>query len=217
MRYNRSLRSRPVAGRHLDDGGWLFRHAGRVAVYCHRCGAPGWVLADYRAHQWNARFRCGRCSASLDSGVDPWQGKERYRGQRPCGHCGTQWVVVHELRRPEQPRVEALEGVCGYCGRTSEVSVVLEPVRDDEAIDPHFGMPLRLLEKTRAGLLWAYNEAHLLALRDYAAAPLRETARVANGSMFSRLPRWMKLARNRVLLQKATERLLSQAANEAAR
>ena len=84
-------------------------------------------------------------------------------------------------------------------------------VRGAEALDPHFGLPLLLVEKTAAGLLWAYNPVHLQALHDYAVAPLRERAGVANGSMFSRLPQWMKLARNRVLLQKATARLIAKA------
>jgi hypothetical protein len=95
--------------------------------------------------------------------------------------------------------------------RSSDVSVSVQPVRDAESNDPYFGMPLLLVERTRAGLLWGYNQMHLQALHDYAGARLRERAGVANGSMFSRLPHWMKLARNRVLLQKATARLIAKA------
>jgi len=80
------------------------------------------------------------------------------------------------------------------------------PLRESEAADPHFGLPLRLAEPTRAGLVWAYNAEHLQALHDYATATLRQGSGY-NGSMFSRLPQWMKLARNRVLLQRAVERL----------
>jgi len=43
-------------------------------------------------------------------------------------------------------------------------------------------------------------------LHEYASATLRES-RGHHRSMFSRLPQWMKLARNRVLLQRAVERL----------
>ncbi len=83
------------------------------------------------------------------------------------------------------------------------------PLRDAEPADPHFGMPLWLVEPTRAGLLWAYNAEHLQALHDYATATLRESSG-HHRSMFSRLPQWMKLARNRVLLQRAVERLQRQ-------
>ncbi|EQM80703.1 hypothetical protein L681_11200 [Stenotrophomonas maltophilia MF89] len=82
----------------------------------------------------------------------------------------------------------------------------MRPLRDAEPADPHFGLPLRLVEPTRAGLLWAYNAEHLQALHEYAGATLRES-RGHHRSMFSRLPQWMKLARNRVLLQRAVERL----------
>lgn len=68
-------------------------------------------------------------------------------------------------------------------------------------------MPLRLVQPTRAGLLWAYNAEHLQTLHDYASAALRERGGTHNRSMISRLPQWMKLARNRRLLQKAVERL----------
>ncbi len=84
--------------------------------------------------------------------------------------------------------------------------MLTRPLRDAEPADPHFGLPLRLVESTRAGLLWAYNAEHLQALHEYAGATLRE-GRGHHRSMFSRLPQWMKLARNRVLLQRAVERL----------
>lgn len=84
--------------------------------------------------------------------------------------------------------------------------MLARPLRDAEPADPHFGLPLRLVESTRAGLLWAYNAEHLQALHEYAGATLRE-GRGHHRSMFSRLPQWMKLARNRALLQRAVERL----------
>lgn len=109
------------------------------------------------------------------------------------------------------PPLKSLAANCAHCGRSSEVTVSVAQVRGTEAVDPHFGMSLLLIEKTAAGPLWAYNAAHLQALHDYAAAPLRESTGIANRSMFSRLPQWMKLARNRVLLQKATARLIAKA------
>jgi len=87
-------------------------------------------------------------------------------------------------------------------------------VRDGEANDPHFGLPLLLVEPTRAGVLWAYNAAHLEALQEYVVSPLRERAGVSNGSMFSRLPGWMKLGRNRAMMRKAIERLLVKARHD---
>ncbi|QWF19691.1 hypothetical protein KME82_05800 [Lysobacter capsici] len=80
--------------------------------------------------------------------------------------------------------------------------------RDREGHDPHFGLPLRLIERTRAGLLWAYNIEHIDELRRYIAADQRERYRTAgNKTMISRLPTWMKLARHRAMMLKALDRL----------
>ncbi|MDT3432494.1 MULTISPECIES: hypothetical protein [Stenotrophomonas] len=131
----------------------------------------------------------------------------RLQGHRPCGYCGHQWLCVNRHIASGVPAPTTFPARCEQCGRTSDVSVTASPLREAEAADPHFGLPLRLVEPTRAGLLWAYNAEHLQALHDYAVSALRERGAVHNGSMFSRLPQWMKLARNRVLLQRAVERL----------
>lgn len=214
MRYRRDLRPGALPGRHLDDGHGLWRYADRIAVRCHRCDTPGVVVRQSAA----VRFRCLNCSLALDGGCGcgrcgsgDWVGPVRYSGRRPCGYCGHQWVSIDATRKVASPAMKTLDADCAQCGRSSAVAVSVVVVRDAEAIDPHLGMPLLLVEKTAAGVLWAYNQAHLHALQDYAVAPLRERVGVANRSMFSRLPQWMKLARNRVLLQKATARLIAKA------
>jgi len=133
-------------------------------------------------------------------------GPVRYSGYRPCGYCGHKWVSAEVHRARATAPLRTLAADCSQCGRSSEVDVTLSRWRGNEAIDPDFGLPLRLVEKTAAGLLWAYNAEHLQALHDYATATLREGSG-HHRSMFSRLPQWMKLARNRVLLQRAVERL----------
>jgi hypothetical protein len=201
-------RTTPVAGRHFDDGRSLQAFADRVAVRCHRCDTPGWVLASWAPYRWTARFRCTGCSAALDSVDNPWVGPVRLDGRRPCGHCGHQWLSVHQHRPSATTGVPGtLPAACAQCGRSSEVSVTVRPLRAGGPADPHFGLPLRLVEPTRAGLLWAYNTAHLQALLDYVNASLRES-RGVHHSMFSRLPGWMKLARNRAVVQKAITRLI---------
>ncbi|KRA14739.1 hypothetical protein ASD69_19765 [Lysobacter sp. Root604] len=80
--------------------------------------------------------------------------------------------------------------------------------RDGEAHDPHFGLPLRLIERTRVGLLWAYNGEHIDELQRYVAADLRERrGAMSNSTMASRLPTWMKLARHRARVLRGLDRL----------
>lgn len=195
--------------RHCDDGRALFRYADRVAVRCHRCDTPGWVTGPFNAR----RFRCLGCSEALDGGcgcnrrgAGDWVGPVRYSGYRPCGYCGHQWLRIEVRRARATLPLRTMAADCSQCGRSSDVDVTPSRWHGNDAIDPNFGLPLRLVEKTAAGLLWAYNAEHLQALHDYATATLREGSG-HHRSMFSCLPQWMKLARNRVLLQRAVERL----------
>lgn len=72
----------------------------------------------------------------------------------------------------------------------------------DPMCDSYFGLPLWLQITCRHHVLWAYNERHLLLLEQYIQAKLRESKRVPqygwhNQSLFSRLPKWMLVAKNR--------------------
>lgn len=104
---------------------------------------------------------------------------------------------------------------CGGCGK-----VVTPPgpagVRRvcrwrDDGRDPWFGAPLWLSLSTRHGVLFALNERHLAELEAFVAARLRERTRAAygwhNASLHSRLPLWLKRARNRAEVLHALARL----------
>jgi hypothetical protein len=66
-----------------------------------------------------------------------------------------------------------------------------------------------------AGLVWAFNERHLDYLFEYVSAENRPRALRApsdprNALLESRLPRWMKLARNRAEIVAAIRKLRGQ-------
>ena len=176
----------------------------RVAVCCHRCDTPGWVIARWEPYRWTARFRCTGCSSALDSG--DWVGRFACWAASPVDSVGISGCMCAGGFPLACLRLHRSLARCAQCDRSTEVTVTTRPLRDAEPADPHFGLPLRLVESTRAGLLWAYNAEHLQALHEYTSATLRE-GRGHHRSMFSRLPQWMKLARNRVLLQRAVARL----------
>ncbi|MEH2408153.1 hypothetical protein [Nostoc sp.] len=69
-------------------------------------------------------------------------------------------------------------------------------------LDHFFGLPLWLQTSCCGQMLWAYNEAHLNFLESYVQSRLRErlpddTLGWHNGSLASRLPRWIKLTQHR--------------------
>lgn len=77
----------------------------------------------------------------------------------------------------------------------------------DRCIDPHFEQSLYLKCEGRLGTLWAYNRDHLAELSGYVAARLRVRTGGGNGAMFSRMPKWLKLAKNRGELEKYLRKL----------
>ncbi|WLD93783.1 hypothetical protein [Alkalihalobacillus sp. AL-G] len=74
------------------------------------------------------------------------------------------------------------------------------------AFDWYFGFPLYLQIPCCGHTLWAYNHEHLQYLRNYVEAELRE-----NGAYYlsveSKLPFWMKAAKNRETVLKAIQKL----------
>lgn len=184
----------------VDTGRYLDSFASEVHIKCVRCNAAGTVFAHLLAWQWRASFECAECGLTLDTACGDWVGPVLLTGRRPCGFCGHKWLNPRISQRG-WPR-EVLDSVvasCLECGHESVVPVVAERVHDGvEHIDPHFGMPLLLVDAGRHGAVWAYNADHIQALKSYVAARLRERGvNAGNASMLSRLPAWIKSAKSR--------------------
>ncbi|HEX8846082.1 MAG TPA: hypothetical protein VF791_15635 [Pyrinomonadaceae bacterium] len=73
--------------------------------------------------------------------------------------------------------------------------------------DWYFRLPLWLQVPCRGEILWAYNEEHLNFLEDYVGSFLRERHPNKNGTLASRLPTWIKDAKNREEILKCIGRL----------
>lgn len=200
--------------RFVDRGKFLDAFADQVMVRCVACDAPGVVEATWSAYRWQASFRCQHCQLVLASAAGDWLGPVRLEGRQPCGYCGHQWLRptrTYPVRPDDVP--EQLAAECPECAHQTWVKVCLTRTQpEDRCCDPHFGLPLRLAMATRHGTVWAYNLAHLEELTAYVSAKLRVRQGAANRSMFSRLPKWMKLAKHRDEIASALRkiRLLAQ-------
>ena len=81
-------------------------------------------------------------------------------------------------------------------------------LRKNQGEDYYFGLPLLLQMPCPQGILWAYNQQHLQDLKTFIQADLRErTKNSGNGSLMSRLPLWIKSAKNRDMLLKMIEKM----------
>ncbi len=75
------------------------------------------------------------------------------------------------------------------------------------SFDWYFQLPLWLQISCCGKTLWAYNETHLDFLENYVKAKLRERTPNTNKSLASRLPNWIKSAKNRDEILKCIKRL----------
>ena len=77
--------------------------------------------------------------------------------------------------------------------------------------DWYFGLPLWLQTPCSGKILWAFNEEHVSFLERYVTATqrikFRAKGQIRNGTMASRLPLWMKSAKNRDEIVKGVARL----------
>jgi hypothetical protein len=83
--------------------------------------------------------------------------------------------------------------------------------------DWYFGLPLWLQTVCCGNILWAFNEEHLNFLEQYVAATHRVkyhvNGQMRNNTMASRLPLWVKSAKNRQQVLKGIARLRSMLEN----
>ncbi|WP_050183896.1 hypothetical protein [Domibacillus robiginosus] len=140
-----------------------------------------------------------------------------------CPNCNGQ-AKVFSLGEHSPHSIEITRRfLCMYCGLTKEVvpkrtsffkhniisygnEWVEGSINIGGAFDWYFGYPLYLQTHCCGHTLWAYNQEHLQYLKSYIAAELRENQPYYL-SVESRLPFWMKSAKNRNAVLKAIEKL----------
>jgi len=131
-----------------------------------------------------------------------------------CPHCNSlAWssTLAPTANSSFSPR----RVTCTACAFTKEwCEKEISRARGEEAIDDYFHLPLFLQVRCAGHILWAYNIEHLQYMQAWLSADLRTRQRDAvngwsNASFLSRLPRWMKLAKNRSTVVSGLQHLQS--------
>ena len=126
-----------------------------------------------------------------------------------CPRCAAQAKLVPWGEDPPTLFM-ARRLTCGSCGLVRDHDGQrLRFTRDGH--DPCFGHPLWYRSESSQGVIWAYHRRHLELLRAYVAADLRERSGAegcTNRSYFSRLPDWIKSAKNRDSVLKRIDRMV---------
>ena len=207
--------------RHIDRGYRLTYYAEQSIVCCIKCDTVGKIenkfqyIIESERKVWCAKFVCKHCHLSLVKNEDKadWVGQCNLIGHYPCSFCGTRLTANEEITSSYKqilPSIIAID--CPSCSKTNAVPVerANKYQRYDGrlAIDSDLGLPLFLQTPCRFGKIWVFNQSHLTELHSYINATLRErTVGAGNASMISRLPDWMKSAKNRAMISKKLAQL----------
>jgi hypothetical protein len=132
-----------------------------------------------------------------------------------CANCG------HLLELPAPPgRIVGSRFVCPTCAATRDWLLARDRCIPGPGAGPElhgFGLSLWLQVACCGEVLWAYNLSHVAFLERYVGARVRSQLSVphtflGNGTLESRLPRWMLSAKNRDRVLRGLESLREQAA-----
>jgi DNA-directed RNA polymerase subunit RPC12/RpoP len=175
-------------------------------VECPKCQRLAIITAGNPYFFDNAQLKCNHCGHSEKS-TDLTRYKVSVR--RNCDTCGK---LISKVIPHSKAPVDALAIACPACGETRIYKPRNESYRQthnnpNAGLAPIFGVPLWLQGSIRGELFWAYNRAHLHAIKEYVGAKLRERQTTTHTTMVEKLPQFIKEAKNRESLLKLIEKL----------
>lgn len=217
--------------RFQDSGKHLIDFGGEYLVHCPKCDAPARIAGG--------KLRCGNCGLALDKPVGGIRRSQngRYfegistrdwfadveprvkRGNstiRPiCRKCGASFEDLKlQPRQNSSSLPQTTSATCLRCNTNNEFSIGWHPfLPADQPRDPLFGCQLLLQKDLKAGMLYAYNSGHAQEYLAFIEAKQRERQPISTGtsSFFTKLPAWIKSAKNRDAIAKALKQMIADA------
>lgn len=193
--------------RYVGPATTRYAYAKEFWVECPKCAKAARVIKNDLAGIGDDRLMCHHCSH-----FETADKRLRYTAtvNRACGSCGEP-IAVSIPNNKE--KVTELKYSCPHCGvpeiySPNNVSYRLKYSMERLA-DPVFGLPLWFQENVKGDRLWASNKEHLLEIRNYVTAKLRERQTMRITTMVEKLPQFIKAAKNREAVLKAIERMLN--------
>ncbi|MBS1796689.1 MAG: hypothetical protein JSS81_22855 [Acidobacteria bacterium] len=154
----------------------------------------------------NARF--------LDTGTQVYDFYEEFLVVCPkCAGLARVLIDRDELEKMSKKKIDRLRNLLFAPRRLVCLSCLHRDYRKctqiavGGGVDWYFRLPLWLDVPCCGERLWAYNRQYLETLENYVGAKLRERTIEGRRSFLSKLPTWIKLAKNRAEILRAIEKL----------
>lgn len=187
-----------------DKTTYLGQFMESIAVECPNCHRKATVeCKDYPHSHKSARLACIECGFNEIQNENSWKGPVYGKVRRRCPYCG-KWLEKH-ISGPRHPYLTELE--CLSCQSKIEEEIIWFQDGHSRPYDPFFGLPLWFAIDVGGEILWAYNRHHLVFIKDYVEAKLRQRTPNRNSSLVSRLPSWIKHKKNRDKILKAISKI----------
>lgn len=131
--------------------------------------------------------------------------------KRNCPDCGES-IYVRETGLKVIP--EKMKVVCSICFfKIEDIPTIEKKYRYKPDIkslkgDPYFGYSLWFQSEIKGNLFWGYNREHLVEIKTYIESDLREVSMPRGYKMVTRLPHFIRDAKNRDIVIKTIDRML---------
>lgn len=198
--------------RFQDENQFLGSFANEVFVKCPKCESKAAVKRELTSgcncgRCYTTVFECKHCFYKLDKPVYQYIAY----GNPYCNNCFEKYEFESQ-RLKEKP--ERYKAKCPHCSFKEEwepkVKEVLQnsEVEDGLVREQYYNFPLWFQKEVNGNIFWAYNQDHIDYLERYIKAGLRERNSKVNynSSLVSRLPKFVKEAKNREKLLKILEK-----------
>ncbi|CAC9973522.1 hypothetical protein [Flavobacterium panici] len=192
--------------RFQDENKWLGNFYNEIIVKCPKCESKAvlkQVARDCKCGNFTKMsFECKTCFYKIDEPIYQYKAY----GRHYCSYCFEKFDYESQIfkERPEMYQVK-----CPHCSFQEEIKPTIYEVREkpknDGLIrDDWHDLPLWFQKEIKGKVFWVYNQEHMTYLERYIKAGLRERNNngSGNGTMVSRLPKFIKAAKNRDKLLK---------------
>jgi len=194
--------------RFQDENKWLGSFYNEILVKCPKCESKATVKEELKE-----KCECGRCHSMVFECKTCFHKIKEPVYQyivyikEYCNNCFEKFEYESQ---PLKEKPETYKTKCPHCDFQEEWKAKTYRVKEESKVDNGlvkemwYDLPLWFQKEVGGNLFWAYNLDHIDYLERYIKADLRERNNEGsgNGTMISRLPQFVKAAKNREKLLK---------------